>query len=141
VTSFTSLATYSLASTLSSLTKKSFGFSAVSVLHRARDHDMCDNPRSKRSKCEHDTVVKGASTRPREQNDAHNDDHPKFKHEFFCPVSIRRDILGAQEDEVCDIEVEDYVLCDLDSLNNALTALSSSACPPDLKTASTVLKK
>jgi hypothetical protein len=42
------------------------------------------------------------------------------------------------EGEVCNIEEEDVVVCNLESFNISLTALSSSACPK-LKTVTTVL--
>jgi hypothetical protein len=60
-----------------------------------------------------------------------------FQHNIRCAKQIQKEILQAEEGEVLDNEVEDFVVRDLDSLNCAFTALSS-ACP-GLKTFTTVL--
>ena len=61
---------------------------------------------------------------------------PAFRRKIRCAEQIQKKILQAEEGEVHDNEVEDFVIRDLDSLNchNAL----SSACP-DLETFTTAL--
>ena len=76
---------------------------------------------------------------PRPQNViGSEDDQPKYKRDLFCVKQIYNYILEAEEGEVHDIKVEDFVVRNLESFNISLAALSSSACSK-LETVSTVL--
>jgi hypothetical protein len=56
------------------------------------------------------------------------DDQPKYERDLYCIKQIYKYILEAEEGEVRDIKVEDFVVRNLESFNISLAALSSSAC-------------
>jgi len=60
-----------------------------------------------------------------------------YKHDICYSEQIHKEILEAEEGEVCNTKVVDVDVRDLDYLSCAFTALSG-ACP-DLKTFTTVL--
>jgi hypothetical protein len=62
----------------------------------------------------------------------------KLKHDIRCAEQIQTKIIKAEEGEVRDTEVEDFVVRDLVSLNNCAFTVLSSACS-DLETFTTVL--
>lgn len=66
------------------------------------------------------------------------DDQPKYERDLYCVKQIYKYILEAEEGEVRDIKVEDFVVRNLESFNVSLAALSSSACSK-LETVATVL--
>ena len=66
------------------------------------------------------------------------DDQPKYERDLYCVKQIYKYILEAEEGEVRDIKVEDFVVRNLESFNISLAALSSSACSK-LETVATVL--
>ncbi len=58
--------------------------------------------------------------------------YQRFKHVLRCDKHIYKDIHDAEEGEVRGNEVGALVVCDLDHLNRAFTALSSD-CPDTVK--------